>query len=100
MAPFYCSMEGITFTLTWTMLAAMAYVVVAVMVSFAATIEEMSFKNPNYVKCILVGALWPWLVIQLVYVKATDRYLVKDVRDLKESWDQYRCDHTDTESVD
>ena len=75
---------SVSIALTPLTVFAVFYSVVALMFLSAAVVERLAYANPDYTEAVLVAVFWPLLPLQILYTKATGRYLVNDIGSLRE----------------
>jgi len=74
---------SVSIALTPLTVFAVFYSVVALMFLSAAVAERLAYANPDYTEAVLVAVFWPWFPLQILYAKATGRYLVNDIGRLR-----------------
>jgi hypothetical protein len=85
---------SLTITLTPALIAGVIYAL-GFCVSLAFFVSDsMSFVNPRYWQDILIALAWPVVIIQVVILAPIfDIYIGDVLRNIKEWWEQFRCDH-------
>jgi hypothetical protein len=87
---------SLTITLTPAVIVSIVY-----MIGFLVTLtffvsESMSFVNPRYWQDVLIALVWPAIIVQVAILAPVFNVYIGDVlRDAKEWWEKFRCDHED-----
>lgn len=85
---------SVTVTLTPALAAGTIYALGFVLLLVFTVGNSISFTNPRYHEDVLVSLAWPLVFIQLaILAPIFDFYIIDALRDLKEWWEQYQCDH-------
>jgi len=84
---------SLTVTLTPTLIAAVVYTLGFLITAAAFLSDEMSFSSPRYWASVASAMVWPLIIIQVTVLARFDIYLGNIVRDMKDKFDQTKCDH-------